>query len=201
MIPGVPHRIMVSPQAPVLPILTSRTRFYGGNTHHPTLTIRQRYLPYPTRRDKLPGSLFRRALPSPLFLGSVSSHNQRSSLEPPSGDLPVEPSSPFPPTPQEESSPPSPRGLKPRIENDGLIPKPRGEPGRRKRGYNIDTVLGWQDSRLTELKVSKSSPMYRWMLIKMQEFVHKLADQHLNLKESFTKQRKPAVDAVTDAVS
>jgi hypothetical protein len=45
---------------------------------------------------------------------------------------------------------------RPLVENDGLIPKPQGEPGRKVRGYNIEEVIQWPETDITNLKVRKS---------------------------------------------
>lgn len=143
---------MASRPSPVLPVLTSRIRHYGKNFHHPMITTRQRYTPYPARSDIPPISF----PTSPVFPGSFMTLVQRILPKELSESATVGESSPqvrsAPVANQSHSVVPL---LTPTIENDGLIPKPAGEAGRRVggRGYNIEETLKWSGADMENMRV------------------------------------------------
>jgi hypothetical protein len=127
-------------QPPVLALLTSRTRFYGGRLHHPSITTRTRFTPYPVRQDIPPADSDKlTAMPFP-----TAAQFSRDMPQTPTTNI-IDKSNPTI-TPSVDS--------KPLVENDGLVPKPSGEVGRRgSRGYSLDQTLKWQEEDLAKLKV------------------------------------------------
>jgi hypothetical protein len=191
---------MTSQTPPVLPILTARTRFYDNSARHPTLTIRQRYIPYPSRCDGLPAPL---SSPFwPIFPGAFPTSVQ--SVVPDLALVPtLEPSDEISQNHDlanektTESTKKDDRLLK---ENDGLILKPNGEAGRYVGGYNLESKLQWQESDFKNMKVCFFFQLLS-ITYGLQDFVHKLAAKHLNTGECYAKQSKLAIEVISDAVS
>jgi len=208
---------MASTPPPVLPVLTTRTRFSGKVYRHPSLTIRQRYRPYPSRSDVLPPSPYipnflpgdfmtfvRHILPNPKPTpteSAVSAPNSKDtslSAQTQASDLLVMTQMQNCVTPPVSAIP-----KKRVMENDGLIPKPVGEAGRRVggRGYNVETVLQWPDADVENMKVKSGRPHPRVSSLHQQRYVQQLSDQHLDLGNSFKNQNQHALLAIVDAVS
>jgi hypothetical protein len=141
---------MSSTSTPVLPVLTARTRYYGKIFNHPSLTIRQRYTPSPQRSDNPISSPI-----SPVFPGSFVTLVTKIIPQDPKSESKVDSQVAGRDSPQTKADERLPEELVLTIENDGLIPKPLGEPGRKVglRGYNLEDALKWPTEEMTEMKV------------------------------------------------
>ena len=73
----------------------------------------------------------------------------------------------------------------PDLDEDGLIPKPSGEVGRRKRGYSLKQILGWDDVKFKAVK----------------DKVNADVAQYLNHSLSVAKQPPGCVEKLTKIVS
>lgn len=51
----------------------------------------------------------------------------------------------------------------PEPDADGLIPKPAGEVGRKKRGYSLQHVLGWDDATFKAVKEQVSTDIAKYL--------------------------------------
>lgn len=185
------------PQTPVvLPVLTTRTKVVGKIRHAP-ITARLKHKPYPMRREGRPISMF---TPTSQVLDISSGAVLHVST--PSGSTT---STPTPHTVKSgEGSSPGNLPLVPLVQNNGLIPKPHGEPGRLTRGYSVDGALkAWADVERNALKVSIYSHLgsrhYPYNVL--QELIKLLAQQHLNTALSYNKQESLALGAVRRKVS
>ena len=127
----------------VLPILTSRTRYQGGQLHRLTITTRQRFTPYPPCQKVQTPSHSTPLMHYSSEPSSVEGDVQRTSHQ----ALTISPKSPS------LSSSPDKAVSRPVVENDGLIPKPQGESGRKVRGYNVEDELKWSSTDMSNLKV------------------------------------------------
>jgi hypothetical protein len=158
--PSIICRLMSSTTPPpILPILTTRVRHYGPTSfRHPTLTIRQRFTPYTNRRTT----------PSPttwVFPTIARLLDHRPSSPNADGNNP-----PCDVTPktlaryvfishyffQHPSELPTSTKVDrvPVIQDDGLVPKPPGEVGRKgPQGYLLEHALQWSSDDVKRLRV------------------------------------------------
>nr|VWO96085.1 High osmolarity signaling protein SHO1 (Osmosensor SHO1) [Ganoderma boninense] len=69
-------------------------------------------------------------------------------------------------------------------DTDGLIAKPDGEVGRHKRGYSLNVVLGWSQSRIKSVR----------------DMVHSYVEDYLNHSLSASKQPSGDVESLTKLI-
>jgi hypothetical protein len=87
--------------------------------------------------------------------------------------------------------------------NNSKIPKPQGEPGRPNcGGYNIENELhGWAPDLLENVTVSQVAWTYFILLNTFQRFVKSKANEMLDTRQSYKKQKPADITAICVLVS